>query len=503
MDKETPHTLFGDGLRIKQILSKLLSNAYKYTETGEIRMSVTVEPSVSIEPKDKSDNVTLILQISDTGQGMTQAQLKKLFDAYTRFNAEENRDVVGTGLGMNITKHLVEMMKGVINVESEAGKGTVVTVRLPQKSCGGRICGAGIAEELRTFSFSNKLISRMAKIVHKQMPGGRILVVDDVNANLYVAQGLMQPYGLHIETVNSGFKAIEKIKNNEEFDIIFMDYMMPKMDGIKATKIIRETGYTKPIVAFTANAFVGQAEMFLANGFDAFIAKPIDSYELDQILKRFIKDNEATQSIPLATQSIPPATQSIPPATQSIPIDSSKVKKIFILDAENTITVLKELSAKWHVRPDSLNDEELESYIVTVHGIKSALNSIGEKELSAAAYKLEQAGKCRDFNLIANETPAFFNALLSLVEKFKTPEADHTIEMSNEDKEFLRRKLGEIKAACEKFNVKAAKKALADLKQKTWPPRVDDICDKISVTLLCGEFKKAAAEIEIFIGNHR
>jgi len=283
VDKEIPYTLFGDKQRIKQILNNLLSNAYKYTEAGQIEMLVTSEP------EDDNGNVTLILQVSDTGQGMTQSQIKNIFDAYSRFNVEKNREVAGTGLGMNITKYLVDMMKGVINVESKTGKGTTVTVRLPQKSRGAEVCGSEIVEELRTFSFRNKLVSKMAKIVHTQMPDSKVLIVDDVSSNLYVAQGLLLPYGLRIEMVNSGLKAIEKIKDKEEYDIIFMDHMMPKMDGIEAAKIIRETGYANPIVALTANAVVGQEDMFLINGFDAFIAKPIDSYELDQVLKRFIK----------------------------------------------------------------------------------------------------------------------------------------------------------------------------------------------------------------------
>jgi len=148
------------------------------------------------------------------------------------------------------------------------------------------------------------------------------------------------------------------------------------------------------------------------------------------------------------------------------------------------------------IKLDSLNDEELKSYIITVHGIKSALASIGEKELSAAAYKLEQAGAGRDFDMMISETPAVLAALLSLVDEIKTPEADDAVEMSNEDKEFLREKLNEIKTACEKFDVKAAKKALADLQQKTWPRTVNDICDEIYAALLCGQFKKVAAVVE-------
>ena len=350
-----------------------------------------------------------------------------------------------------------------------------------------------VSERFRDYSFHNKPALKIAGTKQKQKLDGRVLIVDDVNTNLYVATGLMLPYGLHIETAASGHESIEKIKNNEVYDIVFMDHMMPGMDGIEAVKIIREMGYINPIVAFTANAVAGQAEMFLANGFDAFISKPIDSYELDKILKWYIKSNVLIDNFDVKQNKI----------------DSSKVRKIFLMDAKNAINILNELSAKL----DNLNDKELKSYIVAVHGIKTALANIGEKELSGAAYKLEQAGGERNFNLLASETPVFFKTLLRLVEKYKTTEPptdpaapdqrfgssqaeDNIVEIPCEDADFLHERLDEIKKACENFNIKTAKKALAGLMQREWPYAIKNNCDELSVSLLCGEYDKAAAVIE-------
>jgi len=156
------------------------------------------------------------------------------------------------------------------------------------------------------------------------------------------------------------------------------------------------------------------------------------------------------------------------------------------------INVLESLSTKL----DRLDDAELESYIIAVHGMKSALASIGEKELSGIAYRLEQAGVNRDFNLIVNETPAFFNSVSSLVETLQSAEANDSVDISHEDMVFLRGKLDDIKTACGSFNINAAKRALADLKKKTWSQMINDSYDEISVGLLRGEFKKVAAVIE-------
>ncbi|MDR0301320.1 MAG: response regulator, partial [Treponema sp.] len=290
VSENVPFELIGDELRIRQILNNLLSNAFKYTDIGKISLSIYVEPG-SID-----ETVLLVIKVSDTGQGMKKDQSDSLFEAYTRFNMETNHGIPGTGLGLNITKRLIDMMGGRISVESEEGKGSTFTVHLPQKDCGSGICGAGIAESLGNFSFSNASITKKAQVVHENMSHGRVLLVDDVESNLYVAKGMLTPYGLNIETVTSGFEAIEKIENGSVYDIVFMDHMMPGMDGIEATTKLRGTGYTRPIVALTANAMSGQAEMFLSKGFDRFLSKPIDSRELDLVLKEFIYNKRSAKT---------------------------------------------------------------------------------------------------------------------------------------------------------------------------------------------------------------
>ena len=394
VDENTPLELIGDELRIRQILNNLLSNAFKYTSKGEVRLSISVDPDI-----ENPDSIILIFKVSDTGQGMSKDQIEKLFDEYTRFNNEANRGITGTGLGMSIAKKLTELMNGKILIESEAGKGAVFTVYLPQKIHGSAVCGKDVTERLINFRFHSKSITKKTEIDHEKMSCGKVLIVDDVETNLYVAKGLLLPYGLQVETANSGFKALELIKNNAVYDIIFMDHMMPKMDGMQTTKLIREMGYNRPIVALTANAVVGQAEIFLSNGFDAFLAKPIDTRKMDVILKEYIQktNNKTVSPFPVAPNANP------------------ELLRFFIQDAQNGIAEIKSVMAK----TGTLDDQDMETYITAVHGLKSALANIGETELSAEAFKLEKAGRERNIALLSSETPEFLKALGLLIEKYK------------------------------------------------------------------------------------
>ncbi|MCL2457004.1 MAG: ATP-binding protein [Defluviitaleaceae bacterium] len=278
IEKNLPSRLFGDELRIKQILNNLLSNGIKYTDEGQVKLSVNSK-------QNDGDETVLIFIVSDTGQGMKQQDQQHLFDEYLRFNAEANRTTEGTGLGLSITKRLVELMDGTITAESEYGKGSKFTVKLKQKTVACEPIGAETAESLRNFTYMSERLVEKIQIV--PMPHGSVLVVDDMETNLYVAEGLLSLYELDIDTADSGFAALEKIKN-ATYDIIFMDHMMPEMDGIETTKKMRESGYRGKIVALTANALVGNDEMFIQNGFDGFIPKPIDTQLLHKILNKFI-----------------------------------------------------------------------------------------------------------------------------------------------------------------------------------------------------------------------
>jgi len=289
ISETVPAKLIGDELRIKQILNNILSNAFKYTQAGKVTLSVTYE-SESDSPENK---ITLVLGVQDTGVGLTKGQLINLFEKYSRFNLEGCVNVEGSGLGLSITQQLVNLMGGTIHVDSKYGVGSLFVVRLPQDIVDNDVLGKEVVEQLSLFRLNQAAIAQRSPIIRSRMSYGRVLVVDDVKVNLFVAEGLMKPYQLCIETVRSGIEAIDKIKNGEVYDVIFMDHMMPEMDGIETTKRLRELGYVHPIIALTANAVMGQSEMFLQNGFDDFISKPIDMHRLDDVLNRFVRDKQS------------------------------------------------------------------------------------------------------------------------------------------------------------------------------------------------------------------
>jgi signal transduction histidine kinase/DNA-binding response OmpR family regulator len=415
VDPNTPLELIGDGLRIKQILNNLLSNAFKYTREGEVELSVSYEPTAGDE------DAIIVFKIRDTGQGIPQDHVERLFQDYMRINSDINRSVMGTGLGLSITKRLLDLMKGEISVESQSGKGSVFTIRLPQRRYSNAVCGADNARRLRDFNFSSNSISKKTQIVREYMPYGKVLLVDDVRSNLFVARGMLTPYGLNIDSLDNGLEAVEKIKNGNVYDIIFMDHMMPIMDGIEATKIIRGMGYTRPIVALTANAIAGQAQMFLENGFDAFISKPIDSRKLNSILKDFIRDKQTPEVIEAARQEQMQKGAKGKETPADKKKELSELEEIFLIDAGNAVNLLEGLYA----RINELGEKDMELYRVTVHGCKSALNNVGETKLSETARKLELAAKEKDVAVLSKETPAFIEALKAVIEKMgPLPEVD-------------------------------------------------------------------------------
>ncbi|MDR0949701.1 MAG: response regulator [Lachnospiraceae bacterium] len=401
-----PSMLIGDELRIKQILNNILSNAIKYTERGEVRFHIFCE---EIAPHGTS--VEFVFQVSDTGQGMSEEQLETLFNAYSRFNASKNKYTEGTGLGMNITQRLVSLMNGTITVESEVGTGSTFTVRLPQVRKGNTVLGAKLAGSLSRFENKTKKHSSGSKLTYTPMPYGRVLIVDDIESNLYVASGLMKPYGLTIETVTSGQQAIDKINAGAEYDVIFMDHMMPIMDGIESTEIIRKQGYHQPIVALTANAVAGNADMFLSNGFDGFISKPIDIRQLNDVLNRFVRDRHSTDHFLYEGQ-----TDLAKDATPSVSDLDPMLVRFFVKDAQKAIDTIEA----------SLLNNDLQIYRINVHSMKSALANIQHHDLSERARVLEEAARANDRNTIAEQTEGFLEALREVTESLRSPEDDET-----------------------------------------------------------------------------
>jgi len=282
VSEDLPSALIGDDLRIKQILTNLLSNAFKYTSKGCVRLSFDVEKSPDL------DDIVLMVSISDTGQGMTDEQLDTLFMEFTRYNVHVNRVIEGSGLGMPIANSLIKMMGGDIDVKSIVEEGSIFTVRIPQKPGEATPLGSATAERLQNYETTNGMLKTYENIDITPMPHGKVLVVDDVEVNLYVAEGILQQYEITVDTAGSGKEAIAKIENGEVYDIIFMDHMMPGMDGIEAARIIQGMGYSHPIVALTANAVKGASDLFELNNFSGFVSKPIDVVQLNAYLMRYI-----------------------------------------------------------------------------------------------------------------------------------------------------------------------------------------------------------------------
>jgi len=281
VDESLPIMLCGDEIRLKQILNNLLSNAIKYTDKGFVKFSIN---NVL-----KEDQFLLRFIIEDTGQGIRSEDLERLFSAFLRFDYSSNYTTEGTGLGLSITKKLVDMMDGTIEVKSNYGSGSTFVVTVRQDVVDSKPLGEQIVKQLCDYKFTSQR-SKEDSVTPTPMPYGKVLVVDDLKTNLKVATGLLSRYELVIESAMSGHEVIEKVENGAVYDVIFMDHMMPGLNGIEATRILRKNGYTGTIVALTANALVGNEEKFLKEGFDGFITKPIDTKKLDSILNNFIRD---------------------------------------------------------------------------------------------------------------------------------------------------------------------------------------------------------------------
>ncbi len=268
---DLPGILKGDMGKVKQIILNLLTNAAKYTDKGSIEFNVTC-----INRQD-TKKCLLYIAVKDTGRGIKKENIDKLFNKFERIEEDRNTTIEGTGLGLAITKSLAEMMGGKITVSSKYEEGSVFRVYLEQE-----IISMEIPESK----------SEEIEIDYSKHEGKRILIVDDSKINLKVANQILKPYNFNVKMVASGYECLE-LMERETFDLILMDIMMPKMNGVETLRRLKEIeGFDIPVVALTADAIEGTDEKYLNAGFDAYLSKPIDRYELDRVLKKYLGGNE-------------------------------------------------------------------------------------------------------------------------------------------------------------------------------------------------------------------
>ena len=363
VDENLPAYLMGDALRIRQIANNLLSNAFKYTESGKVSFTVSWDNG-------------LVLAIKDTGLGMDADQIEVLYSEYTRFHERGAPYVNGTGLGMSIVYSLANLMGAAISLKSTVGVGTEVAVQIPQDVSRPGTLGKEAAVNLENFKAGTW--AAKPDFVPDPMPYGKVLVVDDVEANLYVSRGLLDFYGLDIETCESGYDAIEKVKAGKVYDIIFMDQMMPGINGTEATHILRKLDYYHPVVALTANALIGQAEEFMQAGFDGFISKPIQASHLDAILTKFVRDKQPQSVLDEAAEAATKHGNS-PDNFIDRPEVADKLRLDFKRDQRNTIEDMRR----------ALDGGDLNTAHRLAHTTKGLAAMIGEKDLATSAEALE------------------------------------------------------------------------------------------------------------------
>jgi len=479
VDEDIPTILIGDELRIKQVMNNLLSNAFKYTPAGEVHLSFTLE-------RGSGDEAILLVELSDTGQGMNDEQLASLFDnEYVRYNQEDNRLIEGTGLGMNITNRMVSIMNGHISAKSVVGEGSTFYVRLPQKVASKQTLGKEIVENLENFKLSQQAFQKRHTFEYEQMPYGKVLVVDDVETNLFVAKGLLLPYGLTVDTAISGYEAIDKVKAGNIYDIIFMDHMMPGLDGIETAKALRGEGCEQPIVALTANTILGQAELFMSNGFAGFISKPIDVIKLNGHLMSLIRDKQPQDVLDKARVAL----------AQDDSAFSSALVDSFLRDAERALGILEALLSN-----PNWTDEEYKLYTINTHGMKSALANVNKAQLSATAASLEQAGHDKSAEFIRTETRLFLDDLQLVVDAFSPSNID-TVDASAENLVVLKAGLHRIQSACDGYKKKPAREALDELNSYTWSTETQALLNNITTNLLHSEFETVSEDIDKFLNE--
>jgi signal transduction histidine kinase/CheY-like chemotaxis protein len=476
IDPNSPAELVGDYVHIKQILNNMLSNAFKYTSEGYVKLGV------------RMDGRNIVFTMTDTGQGLSAESVAKLGEAYARFNENANVSIEGTGLGMNITRNLIDRMNGTLEVVSELGKGSTFTVTLPQEFSDNReIIGEDVADKLCHFSYvSARSVADVSEVV--PMPHGNVLVVDDNATNLFVAEGMLAVYRLGISTAISGFEAIDMVNEGNVYDIIFMDHMMPKMDGVETVRRLRDGGYTAPIVALTANALSGIDKMFLENGFDGFIPKPIDKKTLNDVLVKFIP-----QSTDFAAETVTDDNMT--------PERRKKLTELFLLDANSALKVLPESA-----------DTDMNLFAITAHAMKSALANMGNSHLSERAKELEFA----DHDVIKAKLPEFLTELQAYVQELRSVSAENngvgTVSTENvgtgavsadnvESDTVSTGKIRQLITACEDYDEMTANSIMSEIKSQNPGNEILSALSEISLKIMVSEFEEAAEIAENLVNE--
>ena len=406
--EDIPEYLYGDHANIKKILINLLTNAVKYTNEGYIKLKITCV---------RKENICrLFISVKDTGRGIKPEQVNRLFTKFERLEEDKNTTIEGTGLGLAITKQLVEMMNGNVTVKSTYGEGSEFIAAIDQRT-----------------SLNPKEEEKQDIKVELDLSGKKVLIVDDNEINIKVAKKLLKKYKCIVDSAESGMECLEKVKKGDEYDLIFMDDMMPRMRGTETLiRLKKIEGYKIPTIALTANAVSGMKEKYLREGFTDYLAKPIDKNELFKILSNYITFDTKFEMKEEKLEEIPKELFDMEKPLNKIEIKEHKKNEQFSsvyvtkekkdieylkknrIDVEKGIELLGDIEMYNETLEEFMNnieermrklekykeEEKMEEYAIEVHALKSDSKYLGFKELAEIAYNQEMKSKENDIKYI-------------------------------------------------------------------------------------------------------
>ena len=444
VNNETPHILYGDEIRIKQCIINIITNAVKYTEIGSVDLDVDFEP---IEPDEYGDEATdeimLKVAVTDTGIGIREEDMDKLMSAFERVDMQRNRTIEGTGLGISIVTSLLGMMDSKLEVSSEYGKGSRFSFAIKQRVVSWEPVG-DFAQKVRE-SWADA--GSYTESFHA--PKAKILVVDDTRTNLTVIQGLLKQTQMKVDTVTSGMDAIEKVRK-EKYNIIFLDHRMPEMDGIQTFHAMEEMADNLnrdvPVIALTANAISGSREMYVREGFDNYLSKPVDPAKLEEMILSYLprdlvqmagdegfvatgggfdKEEKAAlhELLKLSGVDVNAAIEKCGSA-----VIARDVMKDFWLAIDERSGLIEKYQKSMNIK----------EYTIYVHGLKSSARAIGALDLSEKAEYLENCGNGGDIEEIEMLTPKLLELYRSYTKRLEVLFAEdesHKEEISGEELE--------------------------------------------------------------------
>lgn len=477
IDQDIPCKLKGDMGRIRQVIINLVNNAIKYTEKGSVRFSVHVRQK-------NTDKVMLYYEVADTGIGIRKEDQKILFDAFQCVEMDRNRYVEGTGLGLTISQNLVNMMGGVIEVESEYGKGSRFFFTIEQT-----IIDPTPVSAVNYNGQKDNVTEKEAECLFIA-PEAHILLVDDNELNLVVAKELLKPLRMQIDTAENGLQAVKMVRGSQ-YDLVLMDHMMPVMDGIEAAKAIRalpEDKYQKlPIIALTANAMVDARKEFLNAGMNGFVAKPIDFARICNQLKLWlpkdlVRDVPKEEAKKLLADDL--SDREIQPEDPQMGFSFEEGVKHCGSKAAlmKTIRIFyRTIDSKANKIEQCLKEGLISDYVIEIHALKSSALLIGAVPLSEAAKELEDYGKQGKTEVLEEKTPdvlTLYRDLKNILRPYAEKEEDAKKEFS--DGEWITA-LQQIHQCIEQFDLDGVDQIMEQLEEYQVPECIRESMDQLRV----------------------